>query len=88
MILGGELTIVDYLLTVPTAIFGSLGYGDAITVNGQYFKVEMQPQRFDDGAFCRIPLMKQPSPSLSTNSITTRDGRRLVTRDGRSIVKL
>jgi hypothetical protein len=57
MILGGEITIIDYLLTVPTALFGSLGYGQAITVDGTSYKVETQPQRFDDGTFCRIPLV-------------------------------
>jgi len=58
IILGGEITIIDYLLTVPTATFGSLGYGDAITVDGASYKVETQPQRFDDGTFCRVPLVK------------------------------
>jgi hypothetical protein len=58
LILGGEITIIDYLLTVPTATFGSLGYGDAITVDGASYKVETQPQRFDDGTFCRVPLVK------------------------------
>ena len=58
MILGGELTIIDYLLTVPTSTFGGLGYGDAITVDGISYKVETQPQRFDDGTFCRVPLVK------------------------------
>jgi hypothetical protein len=58
MILGGEITIIDYLLTVPTATFGSLSYGDTITVDGASYKVETQPQRFDDGTFCRVPLMR------------------------------
>jgi hypothetical protein len=57
MILGGEITLIDYLLTVPTALFGNLGYGQAITVGGTSYKVETQPQRFDDGTFCRIPLV-------------------------------
>jgi hypothetical protein len=57
IILGGELTIIDYLLTVPTATFGGLTYGDLVTVNGVSYKVETQPQRFDDGAFCRVPLV-------------------------------
>jgi hypothetical protein len=61
LILGGEITIIDYLLTVPTATFGSLSYGDAITVDGASYKVETQPQRFDDGSFCRVPL----SPSTT-----------------------
>jgi hypothetical protein len=57
IILGGELTIIDYLLTVPTATFGGLTYGDLVTVDGVSYKVETQPQRFDDGAFCRVPLV-------------------------------
>jgi hypothetical protein len=58
IILGGELTVIDYLLTVPTATFGSLGYGDLVTVDGTSYKCETQPQRFDDGTFCRVPLVK------------------------------
>jgi len=58
MILGGEITIIDYLLTVPTALFGGLTYGDAITVDDTSYRVETQPQRFDDGSFCRVPLVK------------------------------
>lgn len=58
LILGGEITIIDYLLTVPTALFGNLSYGQAISVDGTSYKVETQPQRFDDGTFCRIPLVK------------------------------
>jgi len=58
MILGGEITIIDYLLTVPTSTFGSLSYGDLVTVDGTSYKCETQPQRFDDGTFCRVPLVK------------------------------
>jgi hypothetical protein len=58
IILGGEITIIDYLLTVPTATFGGLSYGDLVTVDGTSYKCETQPQRFDDGTFCRVPLVK------------------------------
>jgi hypothetical protein len=58
MILGGEITVIDLLLTVPTATFGSLSYGDLVTVDGTSYKCETQPQRFDDGSFCRVPLIK------------------------------
>jgi hypothetical protein len=65
MILGGEVTIVDYMLTVSTATFGHLGYGDLVDVDGVTYKTETQPQRFDDGAFCRVPLMKvDPDPAI------------------------
>jgi hypothetical protein len=85
MILGGELTIIDYLLTVPTSTFGSLGYGDAITVDGVSYKCETQPQRFDDGSFCRVPLVKSAAVA---NNITTLAGLRLVTLDGRYLTTL
>jgi len=58
LILGGEITIIDYLLTVPTATFGSLGHGNAITVDGQTYKVAYQPMPFDDGTFCRVRLVR------------------------------
>ena len=62
MIFDGNLTIIDYLLTAQTSKFGGLGYGAAISVNGETYKVEMSPQRFDDGKFCRIPLAKVDAP--------------------------
>jgi hypothetical protein len=62
MIFDGNLTIIDYLLTAQTSKFGGLGYGAAISVNGETYKVEMSPQRFDDGKFCRIPLAKVDTP--------------------------
>jgi len=65
IILGGEITIIDFLLTVPTATFGSLSYGDLVTVDGTSYKCETQPQRFDDGTFCRVPLVKMdPDPAI------------------------
>ena len=83
LILGGEITIIDYLLTVPTSTFGSLGYGDAITVDGVSYKCETQPQRFDDGTFCRVPLVKSAAVA---NNIATLSGLRLVTQDGRYLI--
>jgi hypothetical protein len=34
-----------------------LTYGDTVTVDGVSYKAETQPQRFDDGTFCRVPLV-------------------------------
>jgi hypothetical protein len=64
LILDREIAIIDYLLTVPTVTFGSLGQGDAITVDGQLYKVEIRPQRFDDGTLCRMPLIKNVATRL------------------------
>jgi len=85
LILGGEITIIDYLLTVPTATFGSLSYGDVIVVDGQSYKCETQPQRFDDGTFCRVPLVKSAAVA---NNIATLSGLRLMTLDGRYLTTL
>jgi len=57
IILGGEVAMIDYLLTVKTEDFGSLSYGDLITVDGATYKVETQPLRIDDGRFCKVPLV-------------------------------
>ena len=62
IIFDGGVTAIDYLLTAQTNLFGSLSYGTAISVDGQTYKVEMEPQRFNDGAFCKIPLAKVDAP--------------------------
>jgi hypothetical protein len=83
IILGGEITIIDYMLTVPTSSFGNLSYGDSVVVDSVNYKVETQPQRFDDGTFCRVPLIKSAAVA---NNITTLAGLRLVTLDGRYLI--
>jgi len=87
LILGGEINMIDYLLTVPTATFGSLGYGSVITVDGTGYKCETQPMRFDDGTFCRVALVPFAAAArylatLSGLAIKARDGRILATRPG------
>jgi hypothetical protein len=83
LILGGEINVIDYLLTVPTATFGGLGYGSVITVDGAGYKCETQPMRFDDGTFCRVALVP-----VAVNGITTLAGLRLTTLDGRYLITL
>ena len=58
LILGGDVVMIDYLLTILTNEFGNLSYGDSIAIDGVYYKVEHEPMRVDDGTFSRIPLMK------------------------------
>lgn len=85
VIFGGEATIIDYLLEVPTDVFGGLGYGDSVVVDGVSYKAEMQPQRYGDGTWSRVPLMPV---AVMANNITTLSGLRLVTQDGRYLVTL
>jgi len=87
LILGGEINVIDYLLTVPTATFGNLGYGSTVIVNGQTYKAETAPMRFDDGAFCRVALMKVTA-AVTANNIITLAGLKLTTLDGRYLVTL
>jgi len=65
LILGGDVVMIDYLLTILTSQFGNLAYGDSITIDGASYKVEHEPMRVDDGTFCRIPLMKALQQSLT-----------------------
>ena len=54
--LQGQVIMVNYALTCRTDLFGSLQHGAAITVNGEVFKVDHEPMRVADGAYCVIPL--------------------------------
>ena len=82
LILGGEINVIDYLLTVPTATFGSLGYGSTVVVNGETYKAETAPMRFDDGAFCRVALMKVTAAAAPLVSRIFRTGSGMVLRSG------
>lgn len=84
VVMGGEVVMIDYLLTVPTQLFGGLNYGDSITVDGNNYKAEQQPMLFDDGALCRVPLAKIEGFTY----LTTLSGLRLVTLDGRNLITL
>jgi hypothetical protein len=87
IIFDGGVTIIDYLLTAQTNLFGNLSYGTAISVDGQAYKVEMQPQRFNDGAFCKIPLARTTAIAIPLVSrlLRTGSGQLLVTGSGRSL---
>jgi hypothetical protein len=82
VILGGEVTVIDYTLEALTTEFGGLGYGQTITVGGESYKVEMQPQRIDPGAWCRIPLMKVEAAANPLVSRIFRTGSGVVLRSG------
>jgi hypothetical protein len=82
VILGREVIVIDYMLEALTADFGNLAYGQTITVGGESYKVEMQPQRIDPGAWCRIPLMKVAAVVIPLAGRTFRTGSGLVLRSG------
>lgn len=57
MIGDGMVLTNDYSLTVKTADFGGLLYGDAITVDGVAYQVR-ETRQIDDGKLSEILLMK------------------------------
>ncbi len=57
-IISGDMVLsTDYTLTARNADFGSLKYGDAITVAGVAYTVR-ETRLIDDGAFVEIGLQK------------------------------
>jgi hypothetical protein len=57
-VLAGEMVLsTDYTLTARAADFGSLKYGDSITVAGAAYTVR-ETRLIDDGAFVEIGLQK------------------------------
>lgn len=57
-VLAGDVVLsTDYTLTARASDFGSLLYGDGITVNGVAYQVR-EVRLVDDGSFCEIALTK------------------------------
>jgi hypothetical protein len=82
LIINGEIDVVDYLLTVSTALFGNLGYGSTLVIDGQTYKAETVPRVFDDGLLCRIPLIKVAAAVAPRLSRLLRTGSGLTLRTG------
>lgn len=57
LVADGMVVNTDYRLTVRTDQFGSLLYGDAVTVNGILYEVR-EALMIDDGAFTDLMLAK------------------------------
>lgn len=57
-VLAGDMVLsTDYTLTAKASDFGSLKYGDAITVAGTAYTVR-ETQYIDDGAMVQLGLQK------------------------------
>jgi hypothetical protein len=56
IILGGQVVMVDYMLTCRTDQFGALQYGSGIIVGGVSYTVRHEPLKLADGLYCSIPL--------------------------------
>jgi hypothetical protein len=55
----GNVISVEYMLhNLPTAEFGTIGYNDTLSVDGEVFTVREAPMVIGDGAFCSLILSK------------------------------
>lgn len=79
----GQVISVEYHLTVETAEFGSLLYGDAITVDSEQFVVRQAPMMMGDGTDCYLLLEK-----IAANNITTLSGLTITTLAGDPLATL
>lgn len=71
----GERVISDVpMFTTERATFGSLGYGDPITINGTAWLCQEKPLALADGNLCVIllsPAPPPPPPPAGANYLTT-----------------
>ena len=88
----GELILREQVVTTEYALhnlrsdlFGSLSYGDLVSVNGDSFRVIHEPVKQGDGMFCVAVLEKIEAIAMY---ITTLAGLRLKTLDDRLLVTL
>ena len=60
----GRVITNEYLLRAETSKFGSLTYGDSVTVDGLNYAVREAPLTVDDGVFCLVLLTKVAAATL------------------------
>lgn len=80
----GNVISVEYHLTVETARFSGLQYGDPITVGDELFLVRQGPMVIGDGTDCfllleKVPIVAVELVTLSGLPITTLAGDPLIT---------
>lgn len=80
----GRVITNEYLLRAETSKFGTVGYGDNITVNGIGYQVREAPLMVDDGVFCLVLLTLAPA----ANNIITLSGLNITTLAGDPLVTL
>jgi hypothetical protein len=81
----GQVISVEYHLTVETALFGGLVYGDVITVGAEQFVVRQAPMMIGDGTDCFVLLEKM---AVIGNTITTISGLTITTLAGVPLITL
>lgn len=66
MVLSDQVITVEYALhNLPTAEFGGLSYGDAVTIDGVLYEVRHEALKVGDGQFCMVPLTRSTEEELT-----------------------
>lgn len=88
VVLDGQQVSVPGMLTVRTDLFGSLKINDLVIIETQQWRAQYDPQRFDDGAFCMVPLSGPfvLQPAFSPGYLTTTRGVRILTARGANLI--
>jgi hypothetical protein len=81
-VLDGEMMTVRWFLTALTSEASGFSYGDTIVADGKTFRVELQPQPFEDGTWCEVPLSDPIVIPMVTGFLTTTTGLQLTTTTG------
>lgn len=87
LVLDDQQVTVPGMLTVRTDLFGSLKINDLVIIGTQQWRAQYDPQRFDDGSFCMVPLSGPfvLQPAFSPSYLTTTRGVRIVTARGANL---
>ena len=75
----GRVITNEYLLRAETSKFGSVTYGDSMTVAGVAYEVREAPLLVDDGVFCLVLLTKL---AVAVARLLREDGGFLLREDG------
>jgi hypothetical protein len=81
----GRVITNEYLLRAETSKFGTLTYGDTVTVDGSQYTVREAPLMVDDGVFCLLLLTLAV---VAENFITTLSGLNITTLAGDPLITL
>ena len=74
----GRVITNEYLLRAETSKFGSVTYGDSMTVAGVAYQVREAPLLVDDGVFCLVLLTKA---AVAISKLLLEDGFDLLLED-------
>ena len=74
----GRVITNEYLLRAEVSKFGSVTYGDSMTVAGVAYQVREAPLLVDDGVFCLVLLTKA---AVAISKLLLEDGFDLLLED-------